>query len=72
VDYVGDVVQFEKEFSEDLRSSLRRPQVSAAGNLEAQRAFRQESFRCMHDPAGARQNGAGLHIKTAGTTGWKR
>ena len=70
VDYVGDVAQFEKEFNEDLaviafavKNTACRPIsnsacIPAATNFPSTRPIRRALAKF----------GAGLHIKTAGTT----
>ena len=71
VDYVGDVVQFEKEFSEDLAVIAFAIQpVRPAGQPQAERAFGQRQVLDLrpHPPRSPEKFGAGVHLKTAGTT----
>jgi hypothetical protein len=70
VDYVGDVRQFEKEFLADLaviRHAVR--QYRLPGNLKLSVHSGSDKFS-IYDPIrrALRQTGAGLHVKTAGTT----
>ncbi len=70
VDYVGDVAQFEKEFNEDLEvisfaikeygfpASLKLSVHSGSDKFSIYGAIRRA----------LRRNGAGVHVKTAGTT----
>jgi hypothetical protein len=70
VDYVGDVVQFEKEFSEDLAViAFAGPPVRPAGQPQAERAFGQRQVLDLRPIRRALERfGAGVHLKTAGTT----
>jgi hypothetical protein len=70
VDYVGDVRQFEKEFLADLAviaHAVRRYGLPA--NLKLSVHSGSDKFS-IYDPIrrGLRRTGAGLHVKTAGTT----
>lgn len=70
VDYVGDVEQFEKEFSDDLAViAYAVKKYGLPGNLKLSVHSGSDKFsiygpirRCLE------KTGAGLHIKTAGTT----
>jgi tagaturonate epimerase len=70
VDYVGDVVQFEKEFADDLAVIAHAvKQYQLPQNLKLSVHSGSDKFSIY--PAIRRQlqrTGAGLHIKTAGTT----
>ncbi len=70
VDYVGDLVQFEKEFREDLAViALAVKKYGLPTNLKLSVHSGSDKFSIY--PAirrGIREFGAGLHIKTAGTT----
>ncbi|MDB6018006.1 MAG: hypothetical protein JWR19_2495 [Pedosphaera sp.] len=70
VDYVGDVGQFEKEFNEDLAViAFAVKQYGLPGNLKLSVHSGSDKFSIY--PAirrGLARFGAGLHIKTAGTT----
>jgi hypothetical protein len=70
VDYVGDVVQFEKEFSEDLAviaSAIR--QYGLPANLKLSVHSGSDKFSIYAPVRRAiKRFGAGVHLKTAGTT----
>src|ERR1035441_10252969 len=70
VDYVGNVVQFEKEFSEDLAviaSAIR--QYGLPANLKLSVHSGSDKFSIYAPIRRALQKvGAGVHLKTAGTT----
>jgi hypothetical protein len=70
VDYVGDLVQFEKEFREDLAViAMAVKKYGLPTNLKLSVHSGSDKFSIY--PAirrGIREFGAGLHIKTAGTT----
>ena len=71
VDYVGDLAQFEKEFRDDLAViAFAVAAVRPAGEPEAERAFGQRQVLDLPDRSAGRSatSGAGLHLKTAGTT----
>ncbi len=71
VDYVGDVVQFEKEFQQDLAViAFADPAIWAAGQPEAERPFRQRQVLHLRpdSPSDCKIRTPGLHVKTAGTT----
>src|ERR1051326_3969383 len=70
VDYVGDVVQFEKEFTEDLgviAQAIKRYQLPASLKLSVHSGSDKFSI---YGPIrrALRKFGAGVHVKTAGTT----
>jgi hypothetical protein len=70
VDYVGDVAQFEKEFSEDLAViafAIKRYGLPATLKLSVHSGRDKFSIYGAIRRALAR-SGAGLHVKTAGTT----
>ena len=70
VDYVGDVVQFEKEFTEDLAviayaiKQYGLPPISSSASTRAATS----SPSTDRSAAPLKKSGAGVHIKTAGTT----
>jgi tagaturonate epimerase len=70
VDYVGDVVQFEREFSDDLAviaDAITRYGLPA--NLKLSVHSGSDKFSIYRPIARAiKTSGAGLHLKTAGTT----
>lgn len=70
VDYVGDLAQFEKEFAEDL-AVIRHaaPKYGLPENLKLSVHSGSDKFS-IYEPIGRvlKTTGAGLHIKTAGTT----
>lgn len=70
VDYVGDVDQFEKEFNDDLaviRYAI--PRYGLPANLKLSVHSGSDKFSIYPPIARAlRRHGAGLHLKTAGTT----
>jgi hypothetical protein len=70
VDYVGDLAQFEKEFSEDLAViALAVKQYGLPANLKLSVHSGSDKFR-IYAPIrrSIAKAGAGLHLKTAGTT----
>jgi hypothetical protein len=70
VDYVGDVVQFEKEFTEDLgviAQAIKRYQLPASLKLSVHSGSDKFSIYAPIRRA-LRRTGAGVHVKTAGTT----
>jgi hypothetical protein len=70
VDYVGDLVQFEREFSEDLRviaQAVKQYQLPA--NLKLSVHSGSDKFSIYAPIRRAlRRTGSGVHVKTAGTT----
>jgi hypothetical protein len=70
VDYVGDVVQFEKEFNEDLAViAFAIKEFGLPSNLKLSVHSGSDKFSIYGPMARAiRKHGAGLHLKTAGTT----
>ena len=70
VDYVGDVVQFEKEFNEDLAViAFAIREFGLPGNLKLSVHSGSDKFSIYGPIARAvRKHGAGVHVKTAGTT----
>ena len=70
VDYVGDVVQFEKEFNEDLAViAFAIREFGLAANLKLSVHSGSDKFSIYGPIAHAlRKHDAGLHLKTAGTT----
>lgn len=70
VDYVGDVAQFEKEFSEDLAVIAHAvKQYGLPANLKLSVHSGSDKFSIYGPIRRALQRtGAGLHLKTAGTT----
>ncbi|SFS20489.1 tagaturonate epimerase [Granulicella pectinivorans] len=70
VDYVGDVAQFTKEFEEDLAAiAFAIKQYGLPANLKLSVHSGSDKFsiyKAIHD--GAKKFGAGVHLKTAGTT----
>ena len=70
VDYVGDVVQFEKEFSDDLAVIAHAiAQYGLPGNLKLSVHSGSDKFSIYAPMRRAlRRTGAGVHLKTAGTT----
>ncbi len=70
VDYVGDIVQFEKEFNDDLATIVFA--VSEFGlpdNLKLSIHSGSDKFSIYRPIRDAlRRTGAGIHVKTAGTT----
>ncbi len=70
VDYVGDVVQFEKEFSEDLAViAFAIGQYGLPANLKLSVHSGSDKFSIYAAIRRALERfGAGLHLKTAGTT----
>src|SRR5450759_2704656 len=70
VDYVGDVVQFEKEFSEDLAViAFAIRQYGLPANLKLSVHSGSDKFSIYAPIRRALQKvGAGVHVKTAGTT----
>ena len=70
VDYVGDVAQFTREFSEDLAViAFAVKEFGLPGNLKLSVHSGSDKFS-IYGPMGdaIRKNDAGLHLKTAGTT----
>jgi len=70
VDYVGDVVQFEKEFNEDLSViACAIKEFGLPANLKLSVHSGSDKFSIYGPMARAiKKHGAGLHLKTAGTT----
>ena len=70
VDYVGDVVQFEKEFTEDLAViAFAVKQYGLPANLKLSVHSGSDKFSIYAPIRRALQKtGAGVHVKTAGTT----
>ena len=70
VDYVGDVVQFEKEFNEDLAViAFAVREFGLPTNLKLSVHSGSDKFSIYGPIARAvRKHGAGVHVKTAGTT----
>ncbi len=70
VDYVGDVVQFEKEFNEDLAViAFAIRQYGLPANLKLSVHSGSDKFSIYGPIRRALQkSGAGIHVKTAGTT----
>jgi hypothetical protein len=70
VDYVGDVRQFEREFNEDLSViAFAIREFGLPGNLKLSVHSGSDKFSIYGPMAHAmRTHGAGLHLKTAGTT----
>jgi hypothetical protein len=70
VDYVGDVAQFEKEFNDDLAViALAISEFSLPDNLKLSIHSGSDKFSIYGPIRDAlRRTGAGLHVKTAGTT----
>lgn len=70
VDYVGDVVQFEKEFNEDLAViAFAIKEFGLPANLKLSVHSGSDKFSIYGPMARAtRKHDAGLHLKTAGTT----
>jgi len=70
VDYVGDVVQFEKEFNDDLATiAFAISEFSLPGNLKLSIHSGSDKFSIYRPIRDAlRRTGAGVHVKTAGTT----
>ncbi len=70
VDYVGDVAQFAKEFNEDLAAIAYAVKIYALpGNLKLSVHSGSDKFsiyKAIHDAVTS--FGAGVHLKTAGTT----
>ncbi|MCE5265377.1 MAG: tagaturonate epimerase family protein [Deltaproteobacteria bacterium] len=69
-DYVGDVKQFEKEFNEDLSViAFAVKEFGLPANLKLSIHSGSDKFS-IYGPIGKaiRKHGAGLHLKTAGTT----
>ena len=70
VDYVGDVAQFTKEFHEDLAAiAFAIRQYGLPDNLKLSVHSGSDKFsiyKAIHD--GVKKFGAGVHLKTAGTT----
>ena len=70
VDYVGDVAQFTKEFEEDLAAiAFAIKQYGLPANLKLSVHSGSDKFsiyKAIHD--GVKKFGAGVHLKTAGTT----
>ena len=70
VDYVGDVAQFEKEFNDDLAAiALAIEEFGLPGNLKMSIHSGSDKFSIYGPIAKAlKRSGAGIHVKTAGTT----
>jgi hypothetical protein len=70
VDYVGDLVQFEKEFNEDLAViAFAIKEFGLPANLKLSVHSGSDKFSIYRPMARAiRKHDAGLHLKTAGTT----
>ncbi len=70
VDYVGDVTQFEKEFRDDLATIAYAVQkYGLAANLKLSVHSGSDKFSIYQSIREAlRDTGAGVHVKTAGTT----
>ena len=70
VDYVGDVAQFEKEFNDDLAAiALAIEEFGLPDNLKMSVHSGSDKFSIYGPIAKAlNRTGAGIHIKTAGTT----
>jgi len=70
VDYVGNVVQFEKEFNEDLAViAFAIREFGLPANLKLSVHSGSDKFSIYGPIARAvRKHGAGVHVKTAGTT----
>jgi len=70
VDYVGDVAQFEKEFNADLAAiALAVKELGLPDNLKMSVHSGSDKFSIYAPIAKAlKRTGAGIHIKTAGTT----
>jgi len=70
VDYVGDVAQFTKEFEEDLATiafAIKRYGLPANLKLSVHSGSDKFSiYQAIHE--GVKKFGAGVHLKTAGTT----
>jgi hypothetical protein len=70
VDYVGDIVQFEKEFNEDLAViAYAVTKYDLPRNLKLSIHSGSDKFS-IYEPIrkALKQTGAGIHVKTAGTT----
>jgi hypothetical protein len=70
VDYVGDVDQFEKEFNDDLAAiAFAISEFGLPANLKLSIHSGSDKFS-IYEPIrkALRRTGAGLHVKTAGTT----
>ena len=70
VDYVGDIQQFEKEFNDDLAAlAFAISEFGLPGNLKLSVHSGSDKFSIYGPMREAlRRTGAGLHLKTAGTT----
>ena len=70
VDYVGDVVQFEKEFNDDLATiAFAISEFNLPYNLKLSIHSGSDKFSIYGPIRDAlRRTGAGVHVKTAGTT----
>jgi len=70
VDYVGDVAQFEKEFNDDLAAiALAIREFGLPDNLKMSVHSGSDKFSIYGPIAKAlKRTGAGIHVKTAGTT----
>lgn len=70
VDYVGDVVQFEKEFNEDLAAiAFAISEFNLPDNLKLSIHSGSDKFSIYGPIRDAlKRTGAGVHVKTAGTT----
>jgi len=70
VDYVGDVIQFEKEFNDDIAViAYTIKELGLPDNLKLSVHSGSDKFS-IYKPIGdaIRRSGAGVHVKTAGTT----
>jgi hypothetical protein len=72
VDYVGDLEQFEKEFSDDLASSPSPCAATACRQLKISVHSAATNSRPMGPSAAPGPVRRGLHIKTAGPPGWRK
>ena len=70
VDYVGDIVQFEKEFNDDLAAiAFAISEFGLPGNVKLSVHSGSDKFSIYQPIREAlHRTGAGLHVKTAGTT----
>ena len=70
VDYVGDVEQFEKEFNDDLAAiAFAISEFGLPGNLKLSIHSGSDKFSIYRPIRDAlKRTGAGVHVKTAGTT----
>lgn len=70
VDYVGDIEQFEKEFNDDLAAiAFAVSEFGLPDNLKLSIHSGSDKFSIYHPIRKAlKRTGAGIHVKTAGTT----